>query len=158
MKGIHYAATAVKIYREAIDRYYTDPAGYTPASYWQSELEKITSRGYGTGFYLDGLPQDSPNYQRPQPPAYTLAAKVLSSDNRGKVRVEVRNQIRAGDIIEVLKPTGPPLKDTIAGIFVTDGRHTDVANPGDRVTVELANSVRRFDLLRRKEPAVRARQ
>ena len=152
MKGIHYAATAVKIYREAIDRYYADPTGSTPASYWQDELEKITSRGYCTGFYLDERQQVRSNYHRPQPPTYALAAKVLSSTDRRYAQVEVRNQIRSGDIVEILSPAGPPLKDSIAGIIASDGRHTDVANPGDRVSVELRNFVRRFDLLRRREP------
>jgi putative protease len=150
MKGIHYAATAVKIYREAIDRYYADPTDYTPASYWQTELEKITSRGYCTGFYLDERQQVRPNYQRPQPPTYALAAKVLSSTDQRFAQVEVRNQIRSGDIVEILTPVGPPLKDSIAGIIASDGRQTEVANPGDRVSVQLCNTVNRFDLLRRR--------
>ncbi|MGD9187143.1 MAG: U32 family peptidase [Desulfobacteraceae bacterium] len=150
MKGIHYAATAVKIYREAIDRFYADPTDYAPASYWQSELDKITSRGYCTGFYLDERQQIRPNYRRPQPPTYALAAKVLSSDDQRYAPVEVRNQIRLGDSVEILTPAGPPLKDSIAAIITSDGRQTDVANPGDRVSVQLSNTVRRFDLLRRK--------
>lgn len=153
MKGIHYAATAVKIYREAIDRFYANPAHYTPASYWQSELDKITSRGYCTGFYLDERQQARPNYRRPQPPTYALAAKVLSSADRRYAQVEVRNQIRLGDIVEILAPEGPPLKDSIADIVTSDGRQTDVANPGDRVSVQLCHIVRRFDLLRRRESA-----
>lgn len=152
MKGIHYAATAVKIYREAIDRYYADPTDYTPASYWQSELDKITSRGFCTGFYLDDRQQVRPNYHRPQLPTYALAAKVLSSGDRRYAQVEVRNQIRLCDSVEILTPAGPPLKDSIAAIIASDGRQTDVANPGDRVSVQLCNTVRRFDLLRRKEP------
>jgi putative protease len=152
MKGIHYAATTVKIYREAIDRFYADPTDYVPASYWQSELDKITSRGYCTGFYLDERQQIRPNYRRPQPPAYALAAKVLSSGDQRYAQVDVRNQIRLGDTVEILTPAGPPLKDSIAAIITSDGRRTDVANPGDRVSVQLGNTVRRFDLLRRKEP------
>jgi putative protease len=153
MKGIHYAATAVKIYREAIDRYYTNPKGYAQESYWQSELDKITSRGYCTGFYLNELQQVRPNYQRPQPPTYALAAKVLSSNDQRRAQVEVRNQIRSGDIVEILTPAGPPLEDIIVNIITSDGRQTNVANPGDRVTVELRNAVSRFDLLRRRMAA-----
>jgi putative protease len=150
MKGIHYAATAIKIYREAIDRYYTDPRGYTPASYWQSELDKITSRGYCTGFYLDERQQAGPNYHRPRPPAYALAAKILSSADGRYAAVDVRNQIRLGDRVEIVTPAGPPLKDSIAGIIDSDGGRAEVANPGDRVSVQLTNTVDRFDLLRRR--------
>jgi putative protease len=150
MKGIHYAATVVKIYREAIDRYYSDPSGYTPASYWQSELDKITSRGYCTGFYLDEQQQIRPNYQRPQPPATTLAAKILSSGDGRYAEVEVRNQIRLGEAVEILTPAGPPLNDSIAAIMTSDGERAEVANPGNRVSLQLGNAVRRFDLLRRR--------
>jgi putative protease len=152
MKGIHYAATAVKVYREAIDRYYADPAGYAPAPYWQSELDKITSRGYCTGFYLDGHQQIVPNYHRPQPPPYALAAKIISSGDGQHAQVEVRNQIRLGDRVEILTPAGPPLKDSIASIMTANGGVSEVANPGDRVSLQLHNSVCRFDLLRRREP------
>jgi putative protease len=151
MKGIHYAATVVKIYREAIDRFYANPTDYAPASYWQFELDKITSRGYCTGFYLDQRQQIKPNYGRPQPPTYALAAKVLSPGHRRYAQVEVRNQIRLGDIVEILSPAGPPMQDSITDIVTSNGRRTDVANPGDRVSVQLSNTVRRFDLLRRKE-------
>jgi putative protease len=153
MKGIHYAATAVKIYREAIDRFLANPTDYAPASYWQLELDKITSRGYCTGFYLDERQQIRPNYRRPQPPTYALAAKVLSPGDRRYAQVEVRNQIRLGDNVEILTPAGPPMKDSIAAIVTSNGRRTDVANPGDRVSVQLSTAVRRFDLLRRRESA-----
>lgn len=152
MKGIHYAATAVKVYREAIDRYYTDPADFTLAPYWQGELDKITSRGYCTGFYLNDPQQVQPNDRRPQPPMQALAAKVLASTQSGKTQLDVRNQIRAGDAVEILTPEGPPLADRIGRIIDADGLRIPVANPGDRVAVELTHSVRRLDLLRRRVP------
>jgi U32 family peptidase len=150
MKGIHYAATAVKVYREAIDRYQDNPHAYTMAPYWQSELDKITSRGYCTGFYMNDLLQSRTSYKRPQPPTYALAAKVLSSDVTNKAFLEVRNQIRQGDIVEILTPVGPPLVDKIGKIIDNEGRHISTANPGDRVTVALHNQVQRLDLLRLK--------
>jgi putative protease len=153
MKGIHYAATAVKVYREAIDRYYADPTDFTLAPYWQSELDKITSRGYCTGFYLNDPQQVQPNDRRPQPPMYALAAKVLSSTRSGRTQLDVRNQIRPGDAVEILKPEGPPLADRIGRIIDAEGRPVPVANPGDRVAVELTHSVRRLNLLRRRVPA-----
>lgn len=152
MKGIHYAATTVKIYREAIDRYYADPKGFTLAPYWQAELDKITSRGYCTGFYLNDGQQAKPNDRRPQPPMHALAAKVLASTQSQKARLDVRNQIRPGDAVEILKPEGPPLVDRIGCIIDTEGRRLSVANPGDRVDVELTGSVRPLDLLRRRVP------
>jgi len=52
MKGINYLASVVKVYREAIDRYFQDPEGYSARPEWLIELAKISNRGYCTGFSL----------------------------------------------------------------------------------------------------------
>lgn len=53
MKGINYVASAVKVYREAIDSYYTNPNSYTVKNSWVEELAEISCRGYCTGFYFN---------------------------------------------------------------------------------------------------------
>lgn len=148
MKGIHYVATAVKVYREAIDAYYADPKGFSVAPHWILEVNKITSRGYGTGFYLEKPSRSSHNYAPPKPPTFALAAKVLSSAGRNRAHIEVRNQIRRHDPVEIIKPGGPAIADRITGIMDIGGRQIEVAQPGSRVTVILSNDCDRFDLLR----------
>jgi putative protease len=148
MKGIHYAATTVKVYRAAIDRYYSDPQGYTIEPYWQEELNKITSRGYCTGFYIGDPDQISPSYMPPQPPPHILVGKVLSSAGVGTAHIEVRNQIKTGQTVEILTPSGPPVLDRIRQITDIHGQKVEVANPGSRVTILLSTDCRRFDLLR----------
>jgi putative protease len=148
MKGIHYAATAVKVYREAIDSYYSDPDNYVPLPYWIAELNKITSRGYCTGFYLSDSSQVAPSFTLPRPPTHTLTGKVLSSAGRQKACIEVRNQIRQGDSVEILKPSGPAIPDCIRSITDNEGQPVTIAHPAARVTVELKTDCHRFDLLR----------
>lgn len=150
MKGIHYAATAVKVYREAIDSYLSDPQNYMVRPYWQEELDKITSRGYCTGFYLGAPEESAQRYATPQPPDFALAAKVLASGGRRRAHIEVRNQLRLNDPVEIVKPLGPPIPDRIRAIMDMEGQPTEVAQPGSRVTVDLAVDCERFDLLRRK--------
>jgi putative protease len=150
MKGIHYAATAVKVYREAIDTYYADPKGYVPQPHWQIELDKITSRGYCTGFYLKYPQSDAQNITLPQPPTFALAAKVLASAGHRRAHIEVRNQLRIGDVIEIIKPHGPALTDHIKAIMNTNGDRIEIAQPGSRVTIDLSVDCEKFDLLRRK--------
>jgi putative protease len=140
MKSIHYAATTVKIYREAIDRYYDAPFDYHVRPYWPEELNKVTSRGYCTGFYLDENQQTQPNYQAPVPSRHPLAAKVISTPAARHACVEVRNQIRTGNAVEIVQPKGPPIQDTIEGITDWDGNATDVAHPGTRATLRLSNT------------------
>ena len=57
MKGIHYVATVVRVYREALDLFQDDPANYRCPPEWLEELCKISHRGYRTGFLL-GPPRD----------------------------------------------------------------------------------------------------
>jgi putative protease len=148
MKGIHYVATAVKIYREAIDTYYADPKHFSVAPHWIQELDKITSRGYGTGFYLKMPSRSSHDDAPPTPPTFALAAKVLSSAGRHRAHVEVRNQIRRHDAVEIIQPGGPAIADRITHLMDVEGRQIELAQPGSRVTVTLANDCDRFDLLR----------
>jgi len=150
MKGIHYAATAVKVYREAIDAYYADPAGYTMQAYWQEELEKITSRGYCTGFYLNASQDRTQSYAPPQPPPYALVGKVLASAGRNRAYIEVRNQIRLGEAVEIVKTRGPAVVDRIGAIMDIEGQQIEMAQPGSRVTLSLSVDCDRWDLLRRK--------
>ena len=148
MKGIHYVATTVKIYRAAIDRYYSNPQNYTIEPYWQEELDKITSRGYCTGFYLENPEQTIPSYIPPQPTRHLLVGKVLSSAGPCSAHIEVRNQIRIGQGVEILSPSGPPILDSIRRITDNDGQNLEVANPGSQVTILLSTECSRFDLLR----------
>jgi len=155
MKGIHYAATAVKTYREAIDTYYSDPDGYALRPYWQQELDKITSRGYCSGFYLDESDQAVPSYTVPQPPTHALAGKVLSPAGKNRAYIEVRNQIRKGDAVEIVKPSGPAIHDRIQSIVDNEGQNVEIAHPASRATVELTTDCQRLDLLRRVHPSIR---
>lgn len=151
MKGIHYAATTVKVYREAIDTYYADPEGYAVKPHWQQELDKITSRGYCTGFYLEYPQADAQSLTSPQPPSYALAAKVLASAGRRRAHIEVRNQLRVGDAVEIIKPHGPAICDHIKAIMNIEGDPVEIAQPGTRATIDLSLDCERLDLLRRAE-------
>lgn len=149
MKGINYAATTVKIYREAIDRYYNDPTGYVVDDYWRTELEKVTSRGYCTGFYLDDSSQNTCHYDAPRLSAHILLGKVLAPAGGNKVFIDVRNQIRKDDAVEIVQPKGPPALDVIRQITDHQGLPLKVAQPGSRVAIQLDTVCRRFDLLRK---------
>lgn len=148
MKSIHYAATTVKTYREAIDHYYQAPDQLEHQPYWQSELNKVTNRGYCTGFYLGETTENAPQYSAPQPSKYPLVGKVLKTVNTKKAYIEVRNQIRPGQTIEIITPQGPTIKDTIQCIEDADGRPLQVAQPGSLVTVQMETQCHALDLLR----------
>ncbi|MBQ7173143.1 MAG: U32 family peptidase [Clostridia bacterium] len=53
MKSAYYTAVVTNAYRLAIDTYLKDPAGYRFDPAWLTELESVSHREYGTGFYFD---------------------------------------------------------------------------------------------------------
>jgi putative protease len=150
MKSIHYTATAVKTYREAIDSYYKDPGRYRPEPYWQMELNKITSRGYCSGFLFGDTDQTAPQYAAPRPSDYPLIGKVLEPAIHGRARIEARNRLEVGQPIEIVHAIGPPECAMLKGLQDGEGRELRAANPGNHVWADLGTDCQAMDLLRRR--------
>jgi len=149
MKGIHYLATVVKTYREAIDRFLADPAGYRCDPGWIEELHRIHHRGYCTGFYMGDPDAVMPDTQKKAaPPPWRFAAKVLTNTENGHLRVEVRNKIETGDTIEVLPAKGAHRSAGVDRIRSPAGLSVGCAQPGSIVDVETALNADPMDLIR----------
>jgi putative protease len=130
MKGIHYVATTVQVYRQALDRYAADPDGYRVDPLWREELAKVGHRGYGTGFYLETEADAVPNYDNLQVPARRFVGKVLAPSKGGWIRIQVRNRIRVGDRVEHLPQLGRPQTLCVTAMSNLDGERIDLAQPG----------------------------
>ena len=149
MKGIHYLATTVNVYRQAIDAYYQQPKRYALEPSWFEELDKVNQRGYCTGFYFEDESQGVPDYRKQKRSlAVKLIAKVTDRIDGQKCRVDVRNKILKGDQVEILSRQNQPLKDQILDIIDADGNHTKVAQPGSRVILAMRHSYHPYDLIR----------
>jgi len=151
MKGINYLATTVKIYREAIDRYYADPDAYQVDEEWLKELGFINNRGYCTGFYFNDPEQILPNYERHQKPKHYFAAKVLKPISEKYVNIEVRNKIFKGDEISILRKKGPAVSDKVEDIIDIDGKSQPFAQPGSIMNILVNGKYSENDLIRKKE-------
>src|SRR5690606_9025062 len=53
MKSIHYVATVVNAYRQAIDSYMKDPFSYVLKQQWLEEIGKAANRPLNTGFFFE---------------------------------------------------------------------------------------------------------
>ena len=151
MKGIHYVAATVKVYREAIDAYYNNPLQYEFREEWRNELNRISHRGYSTGFYF-GQPDeasacagDLKNEIKP-----LFIAKVLDPVSRQQVRVDVRNKFLKGDRVEIIRPGSPAFTDIISAIFDENGQSIHCAQPNSRVWISLRTDCGRNDLIRKE--------
>jgi len=152
MKGINYLASAVKVYREAIDSYMDDPQTYTMKKWWIEELGKLSNRGYGTGFYLGNADNVTPNYSANNCDGFRFAAKVKEEIAPRRARVEVRNKIYSHDEIEIIKKKGPNIKDRIVEIKDLNNQPVPFAQPGSSVIIELENRCASNDLIRKIQP------
>jgi putative protease len=99
-KSAHYVASAVKVYRDAIDTYISDPENYKVKDWWAEELGAIDHRPYTTGFYgADPIKQEL--FSSKARAGYRLIG-VVKAVIRGRPVVDVKNSFSAGELINVL--------------------------------------------------------
>jgi putative protease len=154
VKSIHYVATVVSVYRQALDAYRADPGRYRVRNRWLEELGKVSHREYTTGFFA-GPPVRAAQgavdsiYLRP----YTFTGVVREYDPaRGLALVEQRNRFARGEVLEVLLPGGETFSFTVTGLYDENMDPVDAApHPRQRVFLSLPRPVLPWSLLRRRE-------
>lgn len=152
MKGINYLASAVKIFRDAIDSWYDNPESYTTKPEWVEELSHVNNREYCTGFFFGHPKETTPNYEDRKPTTiHRFTGKVLENIGLNQVKIGVRNRIKTGDGVEVLRPNGPPVKDTVLEIINRKNEIVDVAQPNSEAVITFHNNFQKNDLIRNSE-------
>lgn len=135
MKSIHYLATAVKVYRQAIDSFIKNPSAYRVLPEWLEELSKISTRDYTTGF-LSGQEKVAETGVRHIPSPCTFVGLVLGYDSERNIAiVEQRNNFKAGERLEVLTPRGENARICIKAIYDRETGEEIKAAPHPRQTV-----------------------
>ena len=152
MKGINYLASAVKIYREAIDSWYESPSEYNVKEEWIDELSRISNRSYCTGFYFGNMNETIPNYLDIKPATQrTFIGKVAGVENGNAAVLVVRNRFFLNDPVDILRKKGPVRQDTIKRIMDMEGNEVAAARSGSMVKVLLENECSANDILRKIE-------
>ena len=150
MKGINYLATVVKVYREAIDRYYEDPMGFAVQAEWLVELNRIDRRGFCTGFFLDDPQQTVPDFDfKMGTDTHRFIGKILTADDDGHTRMAVRNKCRVGEQVEILSPRQANRKAIIRSMRDDDGNPIQMAQPNTRVYPDIGVKTKPNDLIRK---------
>lgn len=153
MKGIHYVASTVKAYREAIDAYYRLPGDDHVQQDWVDTLNSVNQRGYCTGFYFGDPVQTQPNLELTRPAyEHRLVGKVVSVSTAGTVVVDIRNRLATGDAVELLSPGIPVQKEAIPRMLDLASGPVKVAHAGMQVEMNLKTTCRPNDLIRRRDP------
>ena len=154
MKSVHYLATVVRVYREALDKIAMQANTVFPADGpWRQEIEKAGSRGYTTGFFAGQLQDDSQEYETVRTlPEWEYAGLVKGWNALdGMALVEQRNHLQIGDEIEVLRPAGPVTRQKLTLMTDVEGTPLNCApHPQQMLLVELDAPVGEFAMLRRR--------
>ncbi len=155
VKGVHYVATVVKVYREAIDRYLDNPSGYKTDPAWLEELGKVSNRDYTTGF-ISGGPDTAGQghvekiYRRP----YSFVGIVVDyNPTTGMAEIQQRNRFGAGETLEVLAPPGEPGGTIrVEKMFDGEGSPIELApHPCQTVMLPVPYPLSPHSMLRRRE-------
>lgn len=152
MKSVHYVASVVKVYREAIDAYFAEGKDFKIRASWLEELEKVSHRAYTTGFYY-GSPTAKDQI-------YGSSSYIQTSDFVGLVRsydakngyavVEQRNNMKKGQEIEVFGPKNESFRQIIEEMYDDAGEMIEVApHPQQIVKMKMAKPVEPYTILRR---------
>lgn len=111
VKSAYYTAVVTNTYRLAIDEYRRDPQGYKFDPAWNAELDGVSHREYGTGFYFTP-PHENANtvtslgYIREKAYVATAVCDSTTPDESGLYDVLFiqRNKLTKGDKVELISP------------------------------------------------------
>lgn len=149
-KAAYYAAAVTNAYRTALDGWRDSgfAADYRPAAWIIEELEKVSHRPYGTGFYF-GMPEQNlraGGYIR----THQVAA-VAEQWRDGVLTVSQRNRFFAGETLQILEPGKPPFDLSVCELTDEEGQPIESApHPTMRCRMACPRLVLPGSLLRRE--------
>ncbi|GAA3407988.1 U32 family peptidase [Paenibacillus hodogayensis] len=153
MKSIHYVATVVNAYRQAIDAYYADPEGYVLKEEWLQEIYKAANRPLNTGFFLDE-PDHEDHIFGPEDKRidYDFAGLVVDYEEAtGIATVQQRNHFKPGQDVEFFGPGGTLFKQRVGELTDEEGNVLDAArHPLQRVRFKVEQPVKPMDMMRKQ--------
>ena len=154
MKGIYYVANCVKVYRDAIDMYYSGNFNYNPK--WLEELQSISHRLYTSGFYLGNIGEDGQNYndRNSYSQSHQLVAKVIEKLPNNHYLLAIRNRLEEGEQLEVVAPGSGIREITLPKMTLIEKNNKEseiiAANPNSTVRITLDTPLEVLDMFRKK--------
>ena len=133
MKSSYYVAMVTRTYRQALDSLLRNPVNYRCDQQWLDELEKISNRGYTTGFAFseEKITATNPDIKYIQ--THEPAGTVLQYDAiQKKILLDVRNHLTEDDELELLLPDKIVKMDARSMIDL-NGKKLSVAHAGNRI-------------------------
>ncbi|MFB6363608.1 U32 family peptidase [Paenibacillus elgii] len=153
MKSVHYVATVVNAYRQAIDAYFADPEHYEMKPEWLYEIQKAANRPINTGFFYD-RPGHEDHIFEPEDKAapYDFVGVVMEYDEAAQTAlIQQRNHFKPGQEVEFFGPNGTFFKQAVGELQDEEGKALDAArHPLQLIRMKVEQPVRPFDMMRKK--------
>lgn len=121
MKSPYYVATVTNAYRLRLDGLASGPASPEFLALLQRELDAVSHRTYASGFYFGEMRHHVPDdgvYRQD----CVFSGVVKERLDGGRVRVQLRNPIRRGDVLELLSPGSLGRTLVAEGLTSPDGK------------------------------------
>ena len=152
MKSPYYVAAVTRVYREALDRYFADPVGYVYDQRWLSELEKVSHREYGTGFFFgnQGYNSQTTHPGNSYIKEYDYLGMINNVLSDGAAEVLAKNRFLNNTPVEII---GMRLTEDFSQVLL-DLRNEynepiEAANAGQKVIVKVSRPVHKYFMLRK---------
>ncbi|MDP4109247.1 MAG: U32 family peptidase [Bacillota bacterium] len=150
VKTAYYVAAVTNAYRRAIDLYKSDPQKSLPDELF-NEVNKVSHRAYGTGFYFDGSGPGE-YYESPDPiREWDVAAVVDECNDENLALCTQKNRFFVGDTLELLEP-GVPAAEVLVSELYDENRNPirSAPHPQMKIMLRLPRKTEPMAILRRK--------
>ena len=149
-KSAYYVAVTTNAYRHAVDDYFAEGDDYVLKPWIREELEKISHRGYNTGFYFGREPGQvtgNGGYIR----HYDNVALCEELVDDTTAVITQRNKFYVGDTLDVLPPSGVPFEIKCESLTTDEGMPVESApHPMQRLTMKCNAPVPSGSVIRKK--------
>lgn len=151
MRSAYYTACVTNAYRMALDAYYADRDNYTFDPLWLRELDSVSHREYGTGYFYDGTTENAqlaPGNRSVCEQTYLAYCEGYDPE-KGLGIFLMRNKFSVGDKAELLTPGRTGRAFVFTDIFNENMEKIDCApHPYMKTYVRLPFIPREGDLIR----------
>ena len=150
MKSPYYVATVTNAYRQRLDALANGLAKPEFLALLQRELNAVSHRAYASGFYFGQMRRHTPDdgvYRQD----CVFSGVVTDRLDGGRVRIQLRNPIRRGDVLEVLSPGSLGRTLVAEGLTTPDGKAlAQVVEPMTLFDMDAPLELASGDMLRKR--------
>jgi len=146
-RSADYVKTVVKVYREAVDAYFSGDFTTKNLQQWNKELSSVYNRGFWDGYYMGRkLGEWTERYGSQATKRKIYVGKIanfFTKLNVAEIKMETQD-LNVGDEIRIIGPTTGVYEDIIPEIRV-DLKKVEKTVKGDDCSVPVKELVRRGD-------------